>query len=224
MTHDEERPIEDEEPAADQPEPVADQPEPAADEPEPAPPAPKKAKSPLREWAETIIVALLVALVVRTFVVQVYLVRGESMEPGLHTDERLLVNKFIYRFRSPAPGEVIVLQDPSMSERELIKRVIAVAGETVEVRQGVVYINDQPLKESYKNTLYTQYADTPPKLVPEGSIYVMGDNRGRSLDSRLIGAIPLNKVDGKAFFMFWPLNRFASGPLEQGRTFDDGAK
>lgn len=175
-------------------------------------------KSPLREWAETLAVAVVVALLIRGFVVQVYLVEGVSMEPTLHSSERLLVNKFIYRFRDPAPGEIVVLQDPTQG-RELIKRVIAVAGETVEVRSGVVYVDGRPLDEPYKNTLYTQYADTPPVLVPEGTIYVMGDNRGRSYDSRMMGPVSIDNVDGKAFFMFWPLNRFAAGPLDHPRTF-----
>jgi signal peptidase I len=178
-------------------------------------------RSSLWEWLETIVFALLAAFLIRAFVVQVYMVEGESMEPTLHSYERLLVNKFIYRFRDPKPGEIVVLQDPGRPNRELIKRVIAVAGETVEVKHGVVYINDRPLKEPYKNTEYP-VPDTPKTVVPPGHIYVMGDNRGRSWDSRQIGAIELKQVDGKAIFMFWPLNRFGAGPLDQPRTFEQG--
>lgn len=174
-------------------------------------------KSVVREWLETIVVALLVALLIRSFVLQVYLVEGESMEPTLHTEERLLVNKFIYRFREPRAGEIIVLQDPGKPSRELIKRVVAVGGETVQVTKGVVYVNGAPLQEPYKNDLFTQYSDTPPVLVPEGTVFVMGDNRGRSFDSRNIGPIELGKVDGKAFFMFWPPGRFSFGPLDYPR-------
>lgn len=176
-------------------------------------------KSAMREWLETVIIALVVALLIRAFVVQVYLVEGESMEPTLHTSERLLVNKFVYRFRSPAPGEIVVLQDPGQPRRELIKRVVAVAGETVEVKKGVVYINGKALQEPYKNTTHTQYADVPPVTVLPGNIFVMGDNRGRSLDSRMIGPIPLSRVEGKAFFMFWPLNRLGAPELEHPREF-----
>jgi len=182
------------------------------------PKAPTSAKSHLREWLETIIIALVVALLIRAFVVQVYLVEGESMEPTLHTSERLLVNKFIYRFRRPAPGEIVVLQDPAQPKRELIKRVIAVAGETVEVKKGVVYINGKPMKETYKNTMFTVYPDVAPVTVPDGKIFVMGDNRGRSLDSRMIGSIPLKKVEGEAFFLFWPPSRFWADGLDQPRT------
>lgn len=183
----------------------------------------KPGKSTVREWVETLVVALVVALVIRSFVVQVYLVEGPSMEPTLHTDERLLVNKLVYRIRDPKPGEVIVLQDPNRPQRELIKRVIAVGGETIEVRQGNVYVNGQPLKEPYINTVVTRRDDMAPLPVPEGYIFVMGDNRSWSFDSRAIGPIALDKVDGKAFFMFWPVDRFAYGPLDQGRQTDAAA-
>jgi signal peptidase I len=176
---------------------------------DPAPvtsPAPKlPGKSVAREWLETI-------------VVQVYLVDGASMEPTLHTAERLLVNKFVYRFRLPAAGEIVVLQDPGTPARELIKRVVAVAGETVEVKQGVVYVNGKALKEPFKNVDFALGPDAGPQVVPANHIFVMGDNRARSLDSRAIGMIPRENVDGKAFFMFWPLRRFAAGPLEYQRT------
>lgn len=177
------------------------------------------AKSVMREWLETVVIALAVALLIRAFVVQVYLVEGESMEPTLHTSERLLVNKFVFRLRKPAPGEIVVLQDPGQPRRELIKRVVAVAGETVEVRKSVVYINGRPLDEPYKNTFFTQYADAPPVKVQDGYIFVMGDNRGRSLDSRMIGPIPLSKVDGKAFFMFWPPGQLGSADLTHPRQY-----
>lgn len=183
-------------------------------------PVKPRSKSVAREWIETIVIALGLALAIRAFVIQVYLVEGESMEPTLFTSERLLVNKLVYRFRDPAPGEIVVLQDPSNPRRELIKRVVAVPGEKVEVKKGVVYINGRALKEPYKNTLYTAYADTPEQTVPEGHVFVMGDNRGQSLDSRIIGAVPFNLVEGKAFFMFWPPQRFATSPLEQPRTYE----
>jgi len=176
-----------------------------------------KGKSALREWLETVIIALVIALVIRQFVVQVYVVEGQSMEPTLHTSQRLLVNKAILRFRSPHAGEIVVLQDPGQPTRELIKRVVAVAGETVEVRKSVVYINDLPLSEPYKNTLFTNYQDTPKVTVPAGHIYVMGDNRGQSLDSRLIGSVPLSKVDGKAVLLFWPLNEMRTDRLTHSR-------
>jgi signal peptidase I len=189
-------------------------------DPAPAPAAVKPAKSAAREWAETLIVALAVALLIRTFVVQVYLVEGPSMEPTLYTGERVFVNKLIYRFRQPHPGEIIVLQDPNTPQRELIKRVIAVAGETVEMKKGIVYVNGQPLKEDFINTAIRSTNDMAPVVIPAGNVWVMGDNRGMSFDSRNIGPIAVKKIDGDAFFMFWPIDRFAHGPLFQPRVVD----
>lgn len=204
-----------------QPDPATES-EPAA--PETARPLEKPpGKSAAREWLETVVIALVVAFLIRSFVVQVYKVEGESMEPTLYTEERLLVNKFIYYFRTPRAGEVIVLQDPGKPQRELIKRVVAVAGETVEVRKGILYVNGEPIVEDYKNTTYVSHAESGPVEIPAGHIYVMGDNRGRSFDSRAIGPIALDKVDGKAFLLFWPLNRFGAGLKDQPRMVDPNA-
>lgn len=181
---------------------------------------PPAGKSALREWLETIVFALAIALLIRAFVVQVYLVEGESMEPTLHTSERLLVNKFLYRLRPPAPGEVVVVQDPAQPRRELIKRVIATTGETVEIRNKIVYIDGKPLREDYISTLHlSSVVDQRFDPVPAGHVFVMGDNRGRSLDSRIIGPIPLSKIEGKAFFLFWPPDRLFVTGLTVDRTF-----
>jgi signal peptidase I len=184
---------------------------------------PKAGKSAVREWVETLAIALVVALLIRTFVVQVYLVEGPSMEPTLHTGERLLVNKMVYMLREPKPGEIIVLEDPNRPDRELIKRVIAVGDETIEVKKGVVYVNGQALKEPYINSVVTRLEDMAQTVIEPGFIFVMGDNRSWSFDSRNIGPVPVDKVDGKAFFMFWPADKFAYGPLDQGRTIDTAA-
>lgn len=183
-------------------------------------PPKKPGKSAVREWAETLVVALLVALVIRSFVVQVYLVEGPSMEPTLHTFERVFVNKLVYRFRAPEPGEIIVLQDPARPQRELIKRVIALEGETIEIKQGIVYVNGQALKEPFINTAIKSNTSMEPLQVPADHVFVMGDNRGMSFDSRNIGPIAVSKIDGKAFFMFWPMDKFAYGPLDQPRQID----
>ncbi len=183
--------------------------------PEQAPPA----KSALRETVETVLTALVIALLIRSFLVQLYVVDGESMFPTLHHMDRLLVNKIVYRLRQPQPGEIIVLEDPANPRRQLIKRVIAVGGETVEIRNRVTFLNGKPLVENFTNPVSVHFSDVQPYTVPEGYIYVMGDNRGGSLDSRILGPIELSKVEGKAFFMFWPLDRFGKKPLEVPRTY-----
>jgi len=155
-----------------------------------------------REILETVLAALVVALLVRTFVVQVYVVDGDSMLPNLHHGDRLLVNKFIYRLRPPRPGEIIVFHLPELSARPFIKRVIAVAGDRVEIREGVVFVNDRPLAENYGPHLDDR--SYPPVVVPPGTVWVLGDNRPVSSDSRLIGPVPLDRIEGEAFFRFWP--------------------
>jgi signal peptidase I len=161
-------------------------------------------KNPIWEVMETVIVALVLALLIRTFVFEVFVVEGMSMETTLREHERLLVNKFAYRFRSPQPGEIVVFKYPKDPRRDFIKRTIAVAGDTIEIRDGQVFVNDKPLAEDYISR--PGHSEFPRFVVPEGSIFVLGDNRNNSQDSRIFGEVPLKNVKGKAFFRFWPLS------------------
>jgi len=170
----------------------------------------RKPKSPVRELIETLVFALLIALVVRTFVVEVYRVDGTSMENTLHSEERVLVNKFIYRLRPPKPGEVVVFRYPLQPDRHFIKRVIAVEGQTVELKGGKVYVDGEPFPEV--DTIRATGADFGPFTVPEDSIFVLGDNRTNSEDSRVFGEVPLANVRGEAVALVWPLSRM--GALE----------
>lgn len=180
----------------------------------------ERPKSALRETLETVLVALVIALLIRSFLVQLYVVDGESMFPTLHHGDRLLVNKIGYRLSEPKPGDVVVVEDPANPRRQLIKRVIAIGGETVEVRNHVVFIDGKPLEEQFVHPFSVHFSDVKPVKVPEGYVYVMGDNRGGSLDSRALGPIQVSKVEGKAFFLFWPVSRMKNhGPLEPPRTF-----
>ncbi len=158
----------------------------------------------LWESVETIVIALALALLIRVFLVESFMVQGQSMEPTLHTGERLLVNKLTYRFRDPRPGEIIVFRYPVNPSRRFIKRVIAVAGDSVEIRDGQVFINGVPLRENY---IRRDGGDFPLLEIPEGHIFVLGDNRTDSQDSRFFGAIPISNVTGKAMFRYWPLPR-----------------
>jgi len=180
---------------------------------------PAAAKSALRETVETVLTALVIALLIRSFLIQLYVVDGQSMVPTLQHMDRLLVNKIVYRLREPKPGEIIVLEDPANPRRQLIKRVIAVGGETVQIRNRVTFVNGKPLHEEYTNPVSVHFKDMEPYTVPEGYVYVMGDNRGGSMDSRHLGPIELSKIEGKAFFMFWPPARFGTGPLDAPRTY-----
>ena len=178
-------------------------------------------KGPLREILETVVVAVLVALLVRTFGVQLYRVDGDSMLPTLHHGDRLVVDKLVYRFRTPVPGEVVVLQDPAGTGRHLVKRVIAVAGEEVEVRGDAVWVNGSLLEEPYVHPDSPGTYRAGPLTVPEGYVWVMGDNRGASLDSRLFGPVPVEQVEGRAVALVWPPGRFGGhGPLAAAREYE----
>lgn len=165
-----------------------------------------KRKSPLRELLETVALALVIALVVRTFMVEVYRVEGSSMEQTLFNGERVLVNKFLYRWvRGPKPGEVIVFRSPPQPDRTFIKRVVAVAGDHVEIKAGKVYVNGQLFPEAPSAMLSDD--DRGEKVVPPDSVWVLGDNRNNSFDSRSFEAVPLQNIRGLAWFRIWPLGR-----------------
>jgi len=162
------------------------------------------------DWMVVIAVALLVAFVVRTFVIAHFVVEGESMYSTLDTNDRVFVNKLSYRLHDPNRGDVVVLhQVTGASERDLIKRVIGLPGEQVEVRNCTVLIDGRVLNEPYLDPEVVtptdcggDYSATAP--VPDDHVFVMGDNRGGSQDSRVIGTISEDDLVGRAFVVFWP--------------------
>ena len=186
--------------------------DPPAEEPVPAA---KQSKLPpgaraFFDWMVVIVVALLVAFLVRTFVIAHFVVEGESMYSTLDTGDRVFVNKLSYRLHDPNRGDVVVLhQITGASERDLIKRVIGLPGESVEVRNCTVLIDGRVLNEPYLDPEVV----TPTNcggdfvldgVVPEDHVFVMGDNRGGSQDSRVIGPVSEDDLVGRAFVVFWP--------------------
>lgn len=161
-------------------------------------------KSIVRELFESIIPAILIAILLNLFVVQPTKVRGESMEPTLHTNEYLLVEKITYRMHAPRRGDVVVFKYPRDEAENFIKRVIAVPGDSVEIVSGRVYINNQPLSEPY--LLQLPRDGMPPTTIPEGKLFVLGDNRLNSNDSRSFGMVSMDEVVGRAWLRYWPLN------------------
>ncbi|HKM42576.1 MAG TPA: signal peptidase I [Limnochordia bacterium] len=158
-----------------------------------------------REWIRPFGGAVILALVIIVFVGQSFKVDGASMENTLFHGERLMVDKLTYRFRDPRRGEIIVLNMPGT---RFIKRVIAVGGDTIEERLGVVYVNGLPTDEPYVDNRTTM--TWGPFTVPEGHVWVMGDNRPRSDDSRgTVGFLALRDIVGRAIFRYWPLNRIS---------------
>ena len=166
----------------------------------------------VKDWIVSIAVAVVLALVIRTFIVELYLVDEPSMRPTLQSAERLVVNKFIYRFRPPERGEILVFQYPRDTRRDFIKRVIAIPGDTIEIKDGRVYVNSQLMNEPY--ILSKTRGDYPLATVPDGHIFVMGDNRNNSEDSRFadVGFVPYQLIKGKAILVFWPFSDFKSLP------------
>ena len=168
--------------------------------------------SEIKDWVISIVVAVILAFLIRQFVVELYIVDGPSMRPTLQSMERLVVNKFIYSFRAPQKGEILVFQYPRDPSRDFIKRVIATPGDTIEIKDGHVYVNDQLKNEDY--ILEKTRGDFAKATVPEGTVFVMGDNRNNSEDSRFadVGFVPYRLIKGKAMFVFWPLSEFKMLP------------
>lgn len=162
----------------------------------------------LKDIVYTVTLAFILTMVLRVFVVEARMVPTESMLPTIQVQDRLIVNKFIYHFRTPQRGEIVVFRPPEElhSKHDFVKRIIALPGDKVEIKKHQVYINDQPLQESY---LYEPLNyDFGPVTVPPGSLLVLGDNRNCSFDSHLWNTwLTEDRVIGKAFAIYWPANR-----------------
>ena len=166
-----------------------------------------------KENSLTVVVALTLALIIRVFIAEPRYIPSESMFPTLETGDRLVIEKVGYKFHSPNKGEIIVFQPPEMlrlignfdKSQAFIKRVIAQSGETVAVKDGIVYVNDRPLVEDYI-AAPPEY-ELIPVTVPKGQLFVMGDNRNNSNDSHIWGFLPIENAIGHAVFRFWPPER-----------------
>lgn len=164
------------------------------------------------EWAVVLVGAVLVALLLRASLFQAFYIPSESMENTLLINDRVLVNKVSYRLHDINRGDIVVFARPDDQEgeiRDLIKRVIALPGETVEATDNSLYINGQRLIEPYLDEGIVT-TDFGPTVIAEDQIFVMGDNRSESYDSRVFGTIAQDRVVGRAFVLFWPLNRIGS--------------
>jgi signal peptidase I len=191
-------------------------------------------KSQIREYVEAFGVALLLALVIRTFVVQAFKIPSGSMLPTLEIGDHILVNKFLYGprlevpltqlsfgrlpgLRAPAPGDVIVFVNPRNPSLDFIKRVIATAGQTIEIRDRQVYVDGVPSPSPSALSERSPCLPTEPPfswprrgpescgpyVVPDGFVFVMGDNRGSSYDSRAWGPVPVENIKGRALIIYW---------------------
>lgn len=165
----------------------------------------------LGELLLMVAIAFLLATGIRTFIVQPYVVPTGSMIPTIELQDRVIANKFIYRFSEPERGDVVVLDDPTGTVTTLIKRVIATEGQTVNFVDGQVVVDGEVLDEPYTHGLPTEpMAVEMPYTVPEGCVWLMGDNRTNSADSRVFGAVSLTDIRGKAIFCYWPIDRIGA--------------
>ena len=158
------------------------------------------------------LVILLVSFVlvfgfVRPFVVEAFWIPSASMVPTLKYGDRVLVNKFIYRFTEPQRGDIIVFKSVEGDGQDLIKRVVGVPGDEIAVRGGKLFVNGEPQKEPYVNKKYPDKSFYAPTTVPKDHVFAMGDNRANSQDSRVFGPVPEKNIEGEAFLRFWPPDR-----------------
>ena len=147
---------------------------------------------------------------VRPFVVEAFWIPSGSMIPTLEVNDRVLVNKFIYRFTEPERGDIIVFRSVDDPETDLIKRVVGLPGDRIAVRSGRLIVNGEPQKEPFTNKRFPDRSFFAPTTVPKNHVFVMGDNRANSQDSRVFGPLPKKNIEGEAFVRFWPLSRIGT--------------
>lgn len=158
-----------------------------------------------REIAQVMLPALLLALVIHLFLAQATVVYGRSMEPNLFEAQRLIIDKISYRLHAPQRNDIVVLDLPSMDEM-LVKRIVGLPGETVEVRDGMLYVNNALVDESFID--HSSHYDFPPITLGPLNYFVLGDNRGNSNDSRAFGPVQRDHIVGRVWLRYWPLHQF----------------
>ncbi len=191
----------------------------------------------IKEYLEPIVIAVLIALFIRTFIVQAFKIPSSSMEPTLLVGDHILVNKFIYgvkipftdakifQLKNPKRGDIIVFIYPRDHSKDFIKRVIAMEGEKVEILRNKIYINDKLIDDPWgqynEKGNWIRYLQPMerygPEIVPKNSLFVLGDNRDNSQDSRFWGFVNNNAVKGKAFIIYFSLDWYAQNLLEKVR-------
>lgn len=174
-------------------------------------------KSFFKELISIVVIAFVLAMVLRTFVVEGRIIPTGSMLPTIQLQDRVMVNKFIYYFKEPERGDIVVFDPPEVlnSKEDYIKRVIGLPGETIEIKNATVYVDGEALVEPYLYEIINY--EFGPVVVPEDALFVMGDNRNLSFDSHRWNAwLTRDHLKGKAFLIYWPLNHMVM--LERGVT------
>src|SRR5579864_5439228 len=178
-----------------------------------APPVPEMLGKPLRVgtsfgvWLRDLIISLAISAFIIIFLYQPVKVEGTSMMPSLEDQERIFVNKFVYRLEPIERGDIVVFKYPRDPSKSYIKRVIGMAGDRIRIDGGQVYVNDQALDEDYAPAAYTDARSLKEIVVPTHSFFVLGDHRSMSNDSRDFGPVDQNFIYGKAVFGYWPMDK-----------------
>jgi signal peptidase I len=181
----------------------------------------RRKKSKLREYVEIIVISVVLALIVRTYIVQAFRIPSGSMEDTLLVGDFLLVSKFIYRFTDPKAGDIIVFKYPLDHRRDFIKRCVATEGQTVQVVDKMLYVDGKPVSNPTLSKFidprtyasgFSSRDNYGPVKVPVGHLFVMGDNRDNSRDSRYWGFLDERLIKGKAFIIYWSWERLPGDP------------
>lgn len=175
-----------------------------------APPVSSNFHRELRVWARDILLIICCAVAIIIFLYQPVKVEGTSMAPLISDQERIFINKLVYRFEPISRGDVVVFWYPNDRTKSFIKRVVGLPGETVEIRQGQVFVDGKPLEETYILPEYLDSNNYPAFRVPAREYFVMGDHRDSSNDSRMFGPVRAEYIYGKAVFAYWPMDHFGS--------------
>jgi signal peptidase I len=162
----------------------------------------------LRVWGRDVAVALLLAMLIIVFLYQPVKVEGTSMAPLLSDQERIFINKFVYRFEPIHRGDVVVFWYPLDTSKSFIKRVIGLPGDTIDIRAGELYVNGKHIAEPYVPPSYFDDSSYGPITIPSDQYFVMGDHRDSSNDSRIFGPVSRKYIYGKAVFAYWPFREF----------------
>ncbi|MFZ0805882.1 MAG: signal peptidase I [Candidatus Sulfotelmatobacter sp.] len=174
---------------------------------EPVGSAPPKIRTGFGVWARDLIISLAISAFIIIFLYQPVKVEGTSMMPSLQDQERIFVNKFVYRLEPIERGDIVVFRYPRDPSKSYIKRVIGMAGDRIRIEGGQVFVNDEPLNEDYVPAVYADMRSYPEITVPSNSYFVLGDHRSMSNDSRDFGSVNQSFIYGKAVFGYWPMDK-----------------
>jgi len=164
----------------------------------------------IRGWVRDVFFVVGTAILIVIFLYQPVKVEGTSMLPELKDQERIFVNKFVYRFEKISRRDIVVFWYPRDYTKSFIKRIIGLPGDTIEIRKGIVFVNGEPLEEPYIQQEYMDKRSMDPRTVDIGYYFVMGDDRKYSSDSRVWGLVPEKYIYGKAVFRYWPVSQIGS--------------